>query len=72
MRNMPTSVCVRVWCVYIYIHSFGDNFLCVDMVLFICWPYVGYVFFSTYGVAFGLLEVGYKATKEYFCGQGLY
>ena len=36
-------------------------------------------FFSTYGVSFGLLEVGYKVTKvfssgwmEYFGGQCLY
>jgi len=36
-------------------------------------------FFSTYGVSFGPLGVGYKATKvfdsgwmEYFGGQGLY
>jgi hypothetical protein len=38
-----------------------------------------YAFFSTYGVSFGPLEVGYRATTffdsgwiEYFVGQGLY
>jgi hypothetical protein len=36
-------------------------------------------FFSTYGVSFGPLQVGYRATKnfdsgwmEYFGGQGIY
>jgi hypothetical protein len=38
-----------------------------------------YTFFSTYGVSFSPLEVGYRATRvfdsgwmEYFGGQGLY
>ena len=38
-----------------------------------------YTFFSTYGVSFSPLEIGYRATRifdsswmEYFGGQGLY
>jgi len=43
------------------------------------WSSILIPFFSTYGVSFGPLEVGYKATRvfvsgwlEYFGGQGMY
>jgi hypothetical protein len=54
-------------------------FLCAYVVLH-RWFYVIYAFlFSTYGVSFGLLEVGYRVTRvfesgwlEYFGGQDIY
>jgi len=60
IRAICLQVCVCVSIYRIYIYSFGNNFLCVDTVLFICWFYVVYtLFFSTYDVPFGPLEVGY-------------
>jgi hypothetical protein len=44
---------------------FDDKFI---WCFFICWLYVIYTFFTTYGVSFCPLEVSYRATRVFDSG----
>jgi len=61
--------------------AFGDNLISIN--LYKTSSFVGsmwfILFFSTYGISFGPLGIGYRATRvfdsgwmEYFSGQGIY